>query len=121
MSYIHAVITIDQQKALIAPFDADGFETLHVKSHHHDTPQHNSDVRDAHEFFAEVSDKLKGLEQVLITGSHKGLSDFKHYVEKHRPEIAKRVIGYEVVDHPTEAELVAFARTAFDQYHRLAH
>jgi len=43
-----------------------------------------------------------------------GIADFRHCVEEHRPlTAAARIVGYEVVDHPTENQLVALARKHF--------
>ena len=47
------------------------------------------------------------------------LADFKHCVDKHRPLAAKRMVGYGVVDHPSDNELVALARKHFAKYDRM--
>ncbi|MEO8144282.1 MAG: hypothetical protein ABI654_08720, partial [Betaproteobacteria bacterium] len=65
-------------------------------------------------------DSLAGVTEVLVTGSHTAQADFRHYVEKHRPAVAKQIVGWETVDHPTEAQLVAFARQYFLKYDRTA-
>jgi len=46
----------------------------------------------------------------IITGSSTSDSDFRHCAEKHRPAVAAHVGGHEVVDHPTDDQLVALAR-----------
>ena len=76
-------------------------------------------MRSEHEFFGEVCDALEGIAEVLVTGGHKGLADFRHYVEKHKPQVAAQIVGYEVVDHQTEGQLVAMARTYFEKYARM--
>ena len=82
------------------------------------THEHDSGVRTEHEFFGKVCDALDGIAEVLVTGGHTGLADFRHYVDKHRPLTAARIVGYEVVDHPTENQLVALARKHFVKYHQ---
>jgi hypothetical protein len=57
---------------------------------------------------------------VLVTGGHTGLADFRHCADKHRPLTAARIVGYEVVDHPTENQLVALARKYFVKYEQMA-
>lgn len=71
-----------------------------------------------HEFFGEVCDAIDGIAEVLMTGSQKALADFRHYVDKHRPHAAARIVAYEVVDHRTENQLVAAARKLFSKYDR---
>lgn len=116
MPLFHAVVLTDHQSALVVQFDAEQVLSQRIQAHKHPTAQHNSAVRTEHEFFGEVCDALQGIQQVLITGSHTATADFKHYAEKHRPLIAPQIVGYEVVDHPTENQLVAMARVAFDKH-----
>ncbi len=56
---------------------------------------------------------------MLVLGGHQGLADFRHYADTHRPLTAKRIVGYDVVDHPTENQLVALARTRFVKYDKM--
>ena len=120
MTLFHAVAHIDHHKAQILQFDAEHVEASKVKAHSHHTPQHGSAVRTGHEFFAEVCGELAGITEVLVVGSHQANADFRHYVEKHRPETAKHIVGYEAVDQPSEKQLVAFARQYFLKYDRMA-
>ncbi len=120
MTLFHAVVAIDHQSAQILQFDDAHVQSHKVKAHTHHTRQHGSSVRTEHEFFGEVCDALAGINEVLVTGSRTGLSDFEHYARKHRPETAARVVGFEATDHPTEAQLVALARKYFLKYDRSA-
>ncbi len=54
-----------------------------------------------------------------MTGSHTAIADLRHYVEKHRPHAVPRMVGYEVVDHPTDHQLVALARSHFLRHDRM--
>jgi len=120
MTLFHAVVHIDHQKAQILQFDAEHVEASKVKAHTHHTAQHGSTVRTEHEFFAQVCEALAGVPEVLVVGSHPATADFKHYADKHRPETAKRIVGYEAVDQPSDKQLVAFARQYFLKYDRMA-
>jgi hypothetical protein len=120
MSLFHAVVRTDHQSAEVMQFDADQVLTQKLKAHVHETPQHNSGVRTEHEFFGSVCDALDGISEVLVTGSHTAVDDFRHYVDKHRPHVAKHVVGYEVVDHPTENQSVALARKFFANFNQMA-
>ena len=120
MPTIHAVVQIDHQLAQVLQFDAEHVQSQKVKAHTHHTAQHGSAVRTQHEFFAHVCDALAGIEEVLVVGAHPAQADFRHYVDKHRAETARRIVGYETVDHPTERQLVALARDYFLKYDRMA-
>lgn len=116
MTMQHAVVWTDHHKAQVLQFDAEHVLAQKIKTHTHHTRQHGSAVRTEHEFFADLCDALKGIEEVLVTGPRTALADFRHYLEKHRPEVGKRVVGTEPVDHPTDGQLVAFARQYFAKY-----
>ena len=119
MSFFHAVAFVDHQSAQVLQFGSEQVVERKVHEHLHFTRQHHSGVRTEHEFFAEVCDALDGVTEVLVTGGHTGLADFRHYVGKHRPLTATRIVGYEVVDHPTENQLVALARKHFVKYDQM--
>lgn len=120
MSLFHAVVWLDHQTAQILQFDAEHVQAQKIKAHAHQTRQHGSTVRTEHEFFGSVCDALAGITEVLVTGPHTAQADFKHYVDKHRPETAGVVVGYETVDHPSDNQLVALARQYFLKYDRMA-
>jgi hypothetical protein len=113
MTFTHAVVWTDHQHAQVLRFDADNVQASTVKAHTHHTAQHRSTVRTEHEFFGELCDALEGTAEVLVVGPRTGLAAFEHYATKHRPPTARRIVGYEVVDHPSERQLVAAARRWF--------
>ena len=120
MSLFHAVVWTDHQSAQVLQFDPEHVTVKKVQAHSHPTAQHNSAVRTEHEFFGELCDSLEGIAEVLVTGSRTALADLRHYVDKHRPQTAARIVGYEVVDHPTEKQLVALARKFFLENDRMS-
>lgn len=122
----HAIVLIDHHKAEVLQFDAEHLQAQKLKSrsqhrlHSHHTRQPGSDVRTDHEFFSEVCDALDGVGEVLVAGGHTSQADFRHYVEKHRPAVAKQIVAWETVDHPTEGQLLALAKKHFKQVDRMA-
>lgn len=118
MPLYHAVVWTDHQNAQVLQFDAEHVQAEKLHAHTHHTAQHGSQVRSQHEFYAHLCDALDGITEVLVTGSHTALADFRHYVEKHRPQLAPRIVAWEVVDHPSTNQLVALARRFFRAYDR---
>ena len=122
----HAVLHIDHQKAEVLQFDAEHLESQKIKSrsqhalHSQHTRHVGSAVRTEHEYFGEVCDALAGIPEVLVAGAHTAQTDFRHYVEKHRPQLLKQITGWETVDHPTDNQLVALAKKHFDKHDRMA-
>jgi len=119
MSHSHAVVWTDHQSAQLLQLDAEHLQAKKIRSHNHYTRQHGSTVRTEHEFFGEVCDALDGIAEVLVTGSRTAIADFRHYADKHRPHIAPHIVGYEVMDHPSENQLVAAARKYFLKHDRM--
>lgn len=113
MSVFRAVVLIDHHKAQVLRLDAEHVQAERIKAHEHFTRQHGSEVRSEHEFFADVCDALTGITDVLVVGSHTAQADFRRYVDKHRVALAKQIVGWQVVDHPTEGQLLALAREYF--------
>ena len=120
MTYTTAVVHIDHHSADILAFDTEDFVASHVHEHTHPTRQHHSGVRTEHAFFADVCQKLSAYREILVTGSHGGLAAFRHYVEKHRPVLFHRIVGWEVSDHQSNGQLLAFARVYIYSHRRMA-
>ena len=74
---------------------------------------------DPNSFFEPVAGLLNGAGAVLVFGSGTGtaneMDQFVAWLQQHRPAVAKRVVGSEVIDphHLTEAQVLAKARAFF--------
>lgn len=110
MTLPYALLWLDHENAKVFHLDEENAESSRLHSHMHYTRQHGSNVRSVHEFFADVCDALAEVRFILVTGSKTAQADFRHYVEKHRPAVAKQIVDYVSVDRETDAQLVAMAR-----------
>lgn len=110
MNFAHAAVWMDHHHALVAGFDGEHHESRKLQAPVHATRQHGSDVRSGHEYFSQLCDALASFEWILMTGSHIALADLRRYVDTHRPTLPPRIAGWETVDHPTSAQLLALAR-----------
>lgn len=119
MSPSHAVIWMDHERARVLHLDSATEENRTIRAHHHYTRQHASGVRTEHEFFAQVCDALDGVSEVLVTASGQVQAAYRHYVGKHRPALEPRIAGWETVDHPSDAELIALAKKYFVRHDRM--
>ena len=48
-----------------------------------------------------------------ITGPSNAKTELMAHIEKHEPKLLKIILGVETVDHPTDNQLVAYARKYF--------
>lgn len=119
MTTFHAVVWVDRHTAQVLQFDADHVDEQKIRAHTHHTAQHGSSVRTEHEFFGAVCDALEGITEILAVGPGPGLDAFRHYVARHRPALAPKVVDYQPADHPTVNQLVAMARKYFLKYDRM--
>jgi hypothetical protein len=114
----NAVVLIDYHSAKIMQFGSEHAHGTKVNEHLHLNGPRERNDRSRHEFFGKVCDALEGIAQVLVVGANSSLSEFRCYVRGHRPQAAVQLVAYQVVDHPSDNELVDFARTWFSD-HRL--
>ena len=117
----HAIVWIDHREAHIFGIGLDAGEKLAVHDknaiahvHHKAGPTAGS----GHEpetlaFLDEVAKALDGVKEILIAGPAQAKIHLKSRLEKHWPHIATNVVGVEVLDHPSEPEILAFARKHF--------
>jgi stalled ribosome rescue protein Dom34 len=71
------------------------------------------------EFLEDVTGALDGASAILIAGPANAKTELAGYVRANRPALAKAIEGTETVDHPTDGELVSFARRYFKSAGRL--
>ena len=128
MSYF--VVWTDRNEARIFSFRKDSVSesTVHSmrENHPHRHPKDGLTRTHAHpdddvRFFRDVSAALAGDGKVLIVGPGVAKLLFLRYLQKHDPGLELRVVGIETVDHPTDRQIVAFARHYFELGPMSAH
>ena len=70
-------------------------------------------------FYHEVVKALKGAREILIVGPASAKLNLIKHIHSHDPQISDLVIGVETVDHPSDAQVVAFARRYFSAADRM--
>ncbi|MEQ8282066.1 MAG: translational machinery protein [Parvibaculum sp.] len=124
--HFHAVVWIDHHEARILDFNADDAHATavtlgHAASRGHSKLGGRSSWRASEDtgFFDEVAGKLDGLGEILIVGpANAKLGFLKRLQAKHAP-LADKVVGVETVDHPSDGELLKFARAYFGKADRM--
>lgn len=117
MDYRHAVAWMDHREAIIIQFGRSGHRRTNVHSDAHQTHLHHkaNTIGDGKapldvEFFEKVAAALQGAAAVLLTGPGIAKVHFAEHVRKTRPELGKAIEGVEPLDHPSEGELLNFAK-----------
>jgi len=126
MSHYHCVVWIDHREAHVIEFNPDDAETnvVHPKARHEHLHHKQGAVGSGrapadHDFFKAVAASISDAGEILIVGpSTAKLELFKH-LQGDAPAIAARVVSVETVDHPSDGQLLAFARRHFDATDRM--
>ena len=124
--HFHAVVWIDHREARIFHFNSTDAERLvlhpdHPTRHiHHKANSIGSGrASDDNEFFRAVAQSIADAGAVLLTGPADAKTKLHKYIDQHDPELIKIIVAVETVDHPSDAQLVAYARQYFKAEDRM--
>ncbi len=124
--HFHAVVWIDHREARVFHFSPTDVEKLvlhpdHPTKHiHHKANSigsgHASEDQD---YFHAVMQAVADAGAVLIVGPANAKTELIKHMHHHDPERIKTIAGVETVDHPSDASLIAYARTYFKAADRM--
>jgi len=116
----HALVWIDHQQAKIFQFDATQVNSSAVRSTHpHEHIHHKANSGDSGHvgvdkaFLKRVGEAVSEAAGILITGPAGAKKELAAYLGKEQPAVAAKIVGVEPLDHPSDGELLAFARKFF--------
>ena len=116
----HAAVWIDHKEARIFQIHPDRIDESKVEAPQHDIHKHPNGPEgirerpdDAKRFFHEVARALNGIDSILVVGPSTAKLEFFRYVHKHDHGLEPRIVGIETVDHPTDGQIVAYAKKYF--------
>lgn len=119
MSLNNAVVWLDHSKALVIHFDKDAAESESLKTHStHAHPRQNHADTHANEddnsrFFDDIAATLNDSAQILVVGPAEEKAVFMKHLSNKLPSVAEKVKAVETVDHPSDGQLLAYARKYF--------
>jgi stalled ribosome rescue protein Dom34 len=112
------VVWMDSEKAHLFNLKTSEIEKSHLGVHgaDHHTRNKKDLLEAAHmeHFYRDLAAKLKDADQILILGPGLSKNHFKTYLEKHHTAgLASKIVGMESSDHPTDNQIIAFAKKFF--------
>ena len=120
MSHYHCVVWIDHGEAHVIEFNPDDAETSivhptskHEHLHHKHGVVGSGKAPEDHAYYQSVADAIKDAGEILIVGPSTAKLEFFKHLQTHAPALAARVVSVETVDHPTDGQLLKFARHHF--------
>lgn len=114
-------VWIDHKEARIFHLQADvvDWSTVAAPAHHihQKHPKGPEGARahpeDAKRFFHDVARALEGNAQVLVVGPSTAKLELLRYLHVHDSALEARIVGVETVDHPSDGQLAAYAKSYF--------
>jgi len=119
MSLNNAVVWLDHTKAQVIHFDKNASESESMKTHSthpHPHQKHGDNHVNGDDntlFYKDIAAALTDSEQILVVGPAEEKTAFVSYLTSKMPAIADKIKSVETVDHPSEGQLLAYAREHF--------
>ena len=126
MSHYHAVVWIDHQNATAWHFTPTEQEEIavhardqHQRIHSRKTTHGGHKSPADRNFFDDVAKALSGAHEILLIGPAQTKQEFAAYLREKHPQLAKAIVAIESADHPTDAQVLSYARLHFPALDRM--
>ena len=124
MSTNHVAIWIDHKEAHILYFDAAKNEIVKAKSghphlHHKAHEVGSGNAPPEKHYFHTVINAVADVNEILIVGPGSAQTELFKHALSHDPAIAKKIVGVETVDHPTDGQILNYAKAYFHKVDQL--
>ena len=120
MSHYHATVWLDHKEAHvmhISPNDVEKSVLRPAGEHVHVHSRRGTlgDGRQAEDqdYYHAIVEALKGAQEVLVVGPANAKLQLIKHIHAHDHDMVDKIIGVETVDHPSDGQLVAYARKYF--------
>ena len=113
--HYHAIVWIDHKQARVFHFNVEDADKTVVKDHVvrdlHSREKHTGQrTEDNKPFFEDVAKAIADASAILIVGPAQEKDFFARFLAEKHPSIRAHVEGVEKADHPSDGELLDFAR-----------
>ncbi len=116
----HAVVWINHRRARIFHIGLTGHDQIVIRSHpeteniHHKAHEIGSGhAAENEEFLREVTKALHDAGRILILGPGNEKTVLYDFLQQHDPEFTNRVVAVEAADHPSDGEVLDYAKRYF--------
>lgn len=120
MSHYHAVVWLDHSEAHVMHISPDDVEksVVHPSKPHQHLHSKSGTVgngRSAEDktYYHAIAEALKGAQEILVVGPAQAKLQLIKHINTHDQALSDKVVGVETIDHPTDGQLVAYARKYF--------
>ena len=119
-THFHAIVWIDHSQAKVFHIGLSGEDEISLHPHlptrhiHHKANSIGSGhVGLDKEFFAQVMNAVADAGEILIMGPASAKTELAKYLREKHPEVGERIVAVEAADHPSDGQIVAYAKQHF--------
>lgn len=120
MSHYHALVWIDHSEAHVMHISPDDVENSivqpskpHHKLHSRVGTLGSGRAPEDQDYYHSVVEALQGAQEILVVGPAQAKLQLIKHIHAHAPALISKIVGIETVDHPTDGQLVVYARKYF--------
>ncbi len=124
--HFHAIVWIDHYEARVFHFSTTDVEKVVLRPdhparhiHHKANSIGSGHAAEDHAFLQAVAQSFADAGAVLITGPSNAKTELVKHISQHDPNLMKIIVGTETVDHPSDPQLVAYAKRYFKAEDRM--
>jgi stalled ribosome rescue protein Dom34 len=116
MAHFHAVVWIDHARARIFHFNVGEADKTVIKPDHwvrnisHGAKRTGLRIEEDKKYFEAVTRAISDAGAILVVGPGEEKNELVKFIAAKHPQIKTRIEGVEKADHPTNGELLDFAR-----------
>jgi len=120
MSHFHAVVWLDHRQAHVMHISPDDVEASvvrpaqpHLNLHHKSGTIGSGNQAEDQAYYHAIVEALQGAKEILVVGPASAKLQLIKHIHHHDAALTDRIVGVETVDHPSDGQLVAYARSYF--------
>lgn len=126
MTHKHAVVWIDHRQAKIFAFNREDAEQRTIRHwnaekqiHHKSGSIGSGHVREDENYLHDIAAALTDPAEILIVGPGHVKWQLRAWLNLHMPRISQRVMAVANADHPSDGQIVDYARKYFSRIDRM--
>ena len=120
MSHYHAVVWLDHSEAHVMHISPDDVEKSvvhpakpHLRLHSRNGTLGAGRAPEDKGYYHAVVEALMGAQEILVVGPAQAKLQLVKHIHAHDHAMVDKIVGVETVDHPSDGQLVAYARKYF--------
>lgn len=120
MKHNHAIVWIDHHEAKIFFVEAHEVEKIKVLPEHPHSKVHlggsadkGKKLKEDQHYYHHVVEAVKDAAEILIVGPAQAKLELMKHISGHDAKVLNKVVGVESVDHPSDGQIIKYARDYF--------